>query len=322
MSATTSEVRDSIEQALTAALRDFGLADARSAQSRAGIIGPSDLGFCRQKAALMTRGVEQTDERSIAAAQIGTAIHAYAADAFEWANPDNWIARSKRLTARFPSGVEVSGTPDLILIDWNSLIDVKTVDGFAWVRREGTSQNHKFQRHTYALAAIQEGLLDEDQPIYVGNLYIDRSGKEKQPLLVLEEFDPSLTQEIDSWIGDVTYAVLNAEDAMRDIPAAVCEQICEFFTVCRGNLPVEEGGEVIEDHDRVAAIQMFVEGRDLEKQGAQMKREASTRLVDTNGVAIIDGDRWQVRNTFVNPTTVQSFDKAGYNRLDVRKMRS
>jgi hypothetical protein len=42
----------------------------------------------------------------------------------------------------------------------------------------------------------------------------------------------------------------------------------------------------------------------------------------SNGVAEIDGDRWQVRNTHVNPTTVQSFEKAGYNRLDIRKMRS
>lgn len=312
---------DQIERVLSDAIRDFGMNAARTIQSKEGRIGPSDVGFCRQKAALMTRGVEQTDEKPINAAQIGTAIHAYVAEAFTWANPDNWLTEQP-VTALLPNGVEISGTADLILTDWNALIDVKTVDGFSWVKREGTSQNHKFQRHLYAMGAMRAGLLDEEKPLYVGNLYIDRSGNEKQPLLTLEEFDYTLTDEITSWLDDVIYAVKQGEDASRDIPAPVCEKICEWYTVCRGNLPTDDGGEVIEDDERRAAIKMFDEGRELEKAGAQMKREASTRLVDTNGVAIIDGDRWQVRNTYVNPTTVQAFDKAGYNRLDVRKMRS
>lgn len=309
-----------IQRALADAISDFGRNSARTIQSREGRIGPSDVGFCRQKAALMTRGVEQTDEKPINAAQIGTAIHAYVAQAFEWANPDHWVVEQP-VTATLPNGVEISGTADLMLRDWNALIDVKTVDGFEWVKREGTSQNHRFQRHLYALGAVQEGILSEDN-LLVGNLYIDRSGKEKEPLLLLEPFDPTLTNEIVSWIDDVIYAVKNNEDASRDIPAPVCEKICEWYTVCRGNLPVEEGGDLIEDPERLTAVKMFVEGRDLEKMGSQMKREAGARLVDTNGVATIDGDRWQVRNTYVNPTTVQAFEKQGYNRIDIRKMRS
>lgn len=310
-----------MQKALADAIRDFGLNSPRTIQSREGRIGPSDVGFCRQKAALMTRGVEQTDEKPINAAQIGTAIHAYVAQAFEWANPDNWIVE-RAVTATLPNGVEISGTADLILTDWNSLIDTKTVDGFEWVKREGTSQNHRYQRHLYTLGAIEEGLLRDDGTLLVGNLYIDRSGKEKEPLLLVEPFDPTLTNEIVSWIDDVIYAVKHNEDASRDIPAPVCEKICEWYTVCRGDLPVEEGGEIISDADRLAAVRMFVDGRDLEKTGSQMKREAAAMLVDTNGVATIDGDRWQVRNTFVNPTTVQAFEKAGYNRIDIRKMRS
>jgi hypothetical protein len=313
--------REKIERVLTDAIRDFGMNSERTMQSREGRIGPSDVGFCRQKAALMTRGVEQTDEKSIIAAQMGTAIHAYVAEAFTWANPDYWLTETP-VVATLPNGVEIGGTADLILQDWNALIDVKTVDGFSWVKREGTSQNHKFQRHLYALGAVEAGLLKDDGTLIVGNLYIDRSGNEKQPMLLLEEFDPTLTSEIVSWIDDVIYAVKQGEDASRDIPAPVCEKICEWYTVCRGNLPTDDGGEVIEDDERRTAIKMFVEGRELEKAGAQMKREASTRLVDTNGVAIIDGDRWQVRNTYVNPTSVQQFDRPGYNRLDVRKMRS
>jgi hypothetical protein len=308
-----------IQTVLADAIDDFGRQSKRTQQSAAGIMGPSDVGFCRQKAVLMTKGVERTDRTPINSAQIGTAIHAYLAEAFAWANPDHWIVE-RAVTATLPSGAEISGTADLILTDWNALIDVKTVDGFSWVKREGTSQNHKFQRHLYALGAVAAGLLVEAD-LLVGNLYIDRSGREKEPLLILEPFDPSLTDEIDSWIGDVIYAVKNNEDSARDIPAPVCEQICEFFTVCRGDLPIEEGGELIEDDVRVNAVRMFVDGRDLEKEGANMKREAVAILSDTNGVAVVGDTRWQVRTTHVNPSRVEAFEKQGYTRLDVRKVR-
>lgn len=308
---------DTLGPLIAAAIKAYGQASARSIQSAQGIIGPSDLGFCRQKAALMTRGVEQSDSKSIAAAQVGTAVHTYVGGALRQFFP-NWIVDDRKVKATFPSGVEVSGTPDIIAPDWNALIDTKTVDGFSWVRREGTSLNHRYQRHTYALGAIQEGLLDDSKPVLVGNLYIDRSGKEPEPLLIIEEFDPTLTDEIDSWIQDVIYAVKQNEDASRDIPAAVCEKICEYFTVCRGGLETHEGGVVIEDHDTRAAIRMYVEGRDMAKEGEALKRAASNMLVGINGS---DGE-WQVRWVSVAPTTVQAFDKQGFDRLDVRKVRA
>jgi len=308
--------KDEISAILAADIREYGLNSPRSKQSRDGILGPSDLGFCRQKAALTTRGVQDTDEQSISAAQIGTAIHEYVAKAFKEQHT-YWIVESTKVTATFPSGAAISGTPDIIAPNWNAIIDVKTVDGFAWVKREGTSQNHKYQRHAYALGAMQAGLLDSDSTVYVCNLYIDRSGKEPEPYFVMEEFDPTLTDEIDSWIQDVIYAVKNGEDAQRDIPAAVCERICSKFTACRGELETHEGGEFIEDRTIIAAIDMYVEGREMEKDGAQLKREAQAMLHGVNGRT----DNYQVRWVDVAPTTVDSFEKAGYSRMDVRKVR-
>ena len=307
---------DNLEADLSTAIYDYGYSDARSAQSRAGILGPSDLGFCRQKAVLTTKGVPDSDKKPILAAQIGTAIHRYVAEAFAAAN-QGWITDSKRVTATFPSGAEISGTPDLIAPNYNAIIDVKTVDGFEWIKREGTNRNHKYQRHTYALGAIQAGILDPSRPVYVGNLYIDRSGKEPEPMLLMEEFDVTLTDEIDSWIQDVIYAVKTGEDAMRDIPAAVCERICEKFTACRGALEVHDGGEFIEDDELKAAIRMYVEGREMEKRGGLLKKEASTMLSGVNGT---DGN-WQVRWTEIQPSHVEAFEKKGYMRLDVRKAR-
>ena len=187
-----SDNLQSLQQALIKAVDDYSYSDPRSKQSRDGILGPSDLGFCRQKAVLTTREVQRTDETNDAAARIGTAIHRYLAHAFAAAN-QGWIADSKKVKARFPSGAEISGTPDLICPEHNAIIDVKTVDGFEWVKRNGTSLNHKYQRHAYALGAMQEGLLDPTKTVYVGNMYVDRSGKEKDPYFIIEEYDGSLT---------------------------------------------------------------------------------------------------------------------------------
>jgi hypothetical protein len=60
----------------------------------------------------------------------------------------------------------------------------------------------------------------QSKPVWVGNIYFDRSGKEPKPMVFIEEMDPMLTDEIDSWVQDVIYAVKNNEDASRDIPAA------------------------------------------------------------------------------------------------------
>jgi hypothetical protein len=127
-----------------------------------------------------------------------------------------------------------------------------------------------------------------------------------------------LTDEIDSWVGDVIYAVKNGEDASRDIPAAVCERICSHFTACRGSLETYEGGELIMDGELLTAVDMYTEARNMEKTAKQMKDEASARLAGVNGST----GQWQVRWVEVQPSRVESFEKNGYSRLDIRKARA
>jgi hypothetical protein len=287
----------------------------RTLQSHAGLIGPSDLGFCRNKASLMAKGVPQSDSKNAWAANVGTAIHEWVGDALRTAFP-SWIVDNRRLTATFPSGAEVSGTPDIVQPGWNMILDVKTVDGYEKIKRFGTSLNHRMQRHTYALGAIQAGLLDESQPIYVGNVYLDRSGEEKEPYVVYDLYDPSFTDEIDQWITDVIYSVQHNEDASRDIAAPVCEKICEFYSVCRGALPDSEGG-FITDTTVKDAITLYVEGRDLETRGKRMKDQAKVDLV---GVSGSDGV-YQVRWTKNSGADVPGYYREPSERLDVRKVR-
>lgn len=287
----------------------------RTIQSTQGLIGPSDVGFCRQKAALMMKGKQQTDSKSAWAANVGTAIHVWVEDALKAAFPA-WLIEPQRVTATLPNGAEISGTPDVVVPEWNAVLDIKTVDGYSWVKRSGTSQNHKFQRHLYVMGAVDAGLLDPTRPLYVGNIYFDRSGKEKSCYVTIEEFDPTLTDEIASWVDDVIYAVQHDEDAMRDIAAPVCEQICEFFGECRGGLPVAEG-ERIDNPELLEAVAMYVEGRDLEAEGKKMKKAAGVVLDGVNGST----GEWQVRSTFIGESEVPGFMRAGYTRIDIRKQR-
>lgn len=309
---------DKIKALISGALTDHMDGSSRSQQAAQGILGPSDIGFCRQKAALMTRGVAATDKVSKWAAAVGTAIHNYVEAAIKETYPD-WLVGSidnVRVTATLPSGAEISGHPDIVVPSANAVLDIKTVDGFEWVKREGTSIQHKYQRHLYALGLIQAGILNEATPVLVGNIYFDRSGKQSEPMVIVEEMDPTLTPEIDSWVQDVIYAVKNNEDASRDVAAAVCERICTHFTACRGGLETAEG-EFIDDPTLLSAVDMYVEGRDLKKQGDAMQKAAQDILFNVNGST----GTYQVRWVDVQPTTVQSFDKAGYRRMDVRKVR-
>ena len=307
----------SLQTLISTAIRNAQEMSPRTQQSNEGRLGPSDIGFCRQKAALMTKGTLPTDSRDLWAAGVGTAIHEWAGAILKKAFPA-WLIEDHRVTAVLPrSGAEISGTPDIIVPSMNLILDIKTVDGFESVRRYGPSLNHQMQRHLYAMGALREGLLDPSAQVYVGNVYLDRSGRTATPYVTIEPMSETLTEEADSWIEDVIYAVKNNEDANRDIAPAVCERICNFYMACRGGLPVDES-EPITDPEVINGIDMYVEGRDLEKRGKAMKREASSLLEGINGS---DG-RFQVRWVTISESKVEGFIRPASRRLDVRKVRS
>ena len=62
---------------------------------------------------------------------------------------------------------------------------------------------------------------------------------------------------------------------------------------------------------------MYVEARDLGKQADQMKKEAQAMLYGISGST----GKYQVRWVEVAPSTVNSFEKVGYSRMDIRKVR-
>lgn len=291
----------------------------RSLQQERGEIGMSTLGWCRQKALLMLKGVQPSDAKSARAAMLGTALHAMVGEAISTCYPE-WIVEGggQRVTLTLPSGATVSGTPDVIDPRRNAVYDVKTVDGYSYVKRYGADEQKRFQRAGYAIAAAQAGILTFDEPLLVANVYLDRSGREKTVYVdEVEEVDvPSYLARMDEWIGDVIYARLHDEDASRDIEAPVCAQICEFFTVCRGALP-DSDPEVITDPEALNAVNLYVEAREAEKAARRAKDEAKALLDGRSGLA----GEYQVRWTKINGTDVPGYYRESSERLDIVKVR-
>lgn len=297
---------DTLGDLISAAVKAVGESSERSVQSSEGRIGPSDLGFCRQKALLMMRNVPQSDSSDIWKAQAGVAIHDYLRNALAQFFPD-WTLDSAKVTATFPSGYTVTGTPDLVVPEYNIVIDHKTTDGFERVKKLGRTQSHRFQLATYALGCIQSGLLDGSQPVFMGNLYWDRSGRENEPLFMWEQYDPSLIDEVDEWIGDVVRANLSGEDTNRDIEPILCRRICSHFTACRGHLPTSEEPELITAPELVAAAELVFDGRSLQRVGRSQEDEGKDSLSGIDGVT----DRFQIRHVEVNRKS------GSFTRLDV-----
>lgn len=310
-----------LSQLVSLAIMSWDENRERTQQARAGKIGPSNIGFCRQQAVLITNGVQPSDSAYSWSAVVGTALHVVVGEALQQTFPD-WLVDTPakpnpRVTATLPrTAAEVSGTPDVI-IPKRGVYDLKSKDGLEQVKHYGTTQNHKMQRHLYGMGCIAAGIFKADEPFMVGCIYIDRSGKDPVPYVEEEPFDPAFTEEIDSWIEDVIYAVLHGEEGSRDIAAARCETFCEFFTACRGSLPMQES-EPITDAEAIQAIDMYVEGREMEKVGKRLKSEASALLHGINGS---DG-RFQVRWTHINETEVPGFTRRASDRIDVRKLKA
>lgn len=309
---------DTIGDLVRAAIKVHDMKRPRSIQTQTGTLGPSDLGFCRNKAALVLKGVPASDSKSIWPAVIGTALGDYVEQGLDAAF-SGWQVGSiakQRVEHTFPSGAVVGGTPDIVIPDWNLVLDLKTKDGYSWVKREPWSQNYLFQLSTYALGLIDAGILNDAEPVWIGLVFIDRSGGEEDPYVVLRMLDPGIEDEIDSWITDVAYAVRQDEDAMRDIPAPVCEQICEWYTVCRGTLPMEDA-EMVTDITLIGAVDMYVEARQAKSDAEAAMDEAKQMLKGVNGTT----GEWVIRHTDVPEGDVPGYARRAYSKMEIRKQR-
>lgn len=295
------------------ALDGFESERPRSVQK---IIGVSELGTCRQKTLLKLLQTDESDHRLKLSAIIGDAVGERAEEAIVKHLADTWpgTTRQQRVTVDLPSGrFQLTGHVDLVTPGWG-VRDIKTKDGLDLIRRTGSDQQNRFQRHLYALGASQCGLLDMPvEQAMTGNIYIDRSGGEDHPHVVNEQFDWSVVYDAEAWVEDVVYAAERGEDASRDKPRAWCESWCEYVTTCRG-LDTDVTG-LIDDPETVSAVELYAEGQAEEASGRKKKDEAKKHLTGISG----NTAEFAIRSVHVNETDIPGYTRKAYDKIDIRR---
>lgn len=195
----------------------------------------------------------------------------------------------------------------------DTLIDAKSKNGLQVVSREGPTDQQRFQVTLYAKALIDEGLLTDECTLMVA--YFDRSGSTARPEVFAWKYDPAVVEEAQEWLSDVFYAVEHGEEASKDKPRQWCISYCPFATSCRVYDSDVTG--LIEDPEALAAIDVYREALDLEKEARKAKESAKAALQGVAG----NTENYQVRWTKVEPYTYSVTNK-GYEKLSITKRRT
>lgn len=314
----------------------------RSKQQQEYRMGMSNLGHCRQYATLMTKQVPFSDITDKTAAFIGTVLGQAIEGQLQKEHPD-WIFQTEGV---FPliSGGEVPGHPDVVIpaktaptleqfqasveaatdedgnVDFGKINfpqgvwDLKSKDQLDSIRQYGQTKQQKFQLTGYARAMIQKGILDESQPIWLMDVYFDRSGSVHEAYAIGHWFDPAVETEIDEWVNDVKYAVIHDEDAKRDMARDWCWSWCEYATVCRSTDTDVQG--LVDEPEFLAAVAMDREASALTKRANRLKDSAKKVLEGRSGST----GEFTVRWIEIDGSKIDYYRKP-YKKLDIRPVK-
>jgi hypothetical protein len=294
------------------AVAKHSMNSARSQQSAARLIGPSEVGGCRAYLARVVADVPFDDMSHDVKwpAFVGTALgdHIEAAMLAEY--PDQ-VRRQVPVQTTFPSGLQISGNADIVLIG-RGVVDCKSVDGLESVRRTGPSFQQLAQIMTYLLGLIQAGDLPPDATWSLA--FVDRSGANDMPVVVEGSLDMGVIAQIDARLEDVVYAVEHDLDsAPRDQPYDWCVKACAMFSKCRGADEHIVTG-LIESEEHRQAVKLYAEGQSLAKMGKALMDENKKILTGVSGST----GEVEVSWTHVDETPIAAHVRAGYDRLTLR----
>ena len=304
---------DTVRTAIEDAIRNHSANSERTAQAAEGFIGASDVGFCRNRLAHMIRQSPRDEDRSLRwAAFVGTAV----GDRLEsaWAADDPEVVTQVEAVAELPSGVRIPCHADVVHPVQDYVVDFKSKDGLALYENGELDRSNIYQVVIYTVALRQAGVLTENSKAYLA--YVDRSGRDETPVVREVVVDDEIITEIDEFIGDAIYAVMHDEEAARDRPYNMCEVVCPFFSRCRGADDYQAGG-LIEDFVTLGAVNGYVKGLEMEKQGKRLKEDAKAALVGAAGSTGTHVVSWSK----VGPTDIAAGTRRGYDRLSIRPIK-
>lgn len=316
------------------AIQDASNGTERSKQQQDFRLGMSNIGHCQHAAVLMTRQTPETDVRDKSAAFFGTVAGAAIEAQMKLDHP-GWQFQSDAVF-KIPSGGELGCHPDIVIpategvtpeeflaskaedyegpeLFVQGVWDLKSKDKLDAVKKYGPSRQQKFQLAGYVAAKIDDGTLDGDAPIWITDVYFDRSGTQHEAYSFGWWYDPAVLNEIDDWITDVKYAVVHNTDGLKEKPREWCWNWCQYATLCRGGDTDVEG--LIEDPAILAAVANYAAGQAMETEGKRMKNVAKLDIPES--VAGSTGTH-NVRWVEYGDTLVKETIRKGYKKLDIR----
>lgn len=258
---------DDYAASYVASLDSYDALRPRSLQAELGV---SDIGHCSSKALWLLTGVQPTDAPTGRQAMMGTAAHDLAAKARKAFSPGLLIETELQVT--LPSGLVVlPGHADEIDPDEPSVTDLKTVGDEAdliALRRLGSTEQQRFQRHLYYLGAHQAGLVPAAGT--VRNVWMDRAGQADWVYVEQEPFDMGVVHAADRWLSDVLYAAEHGEEVPQEKHYDWCRRFCQFFSHCRAGQT--HADLTITDPELITAASLVLEGREGKKAGESLEK--------------------------------------------------
>lgn len=304
---------------------------ARSQQSASRVLGMSELGGCREYIRASVSGDEKTPERGLRwAAFVGTALGDYMEHTLA-SRPGSKAILQERLTLTLSSGITVTGSGDVInpvpLVQYdNTIVDFKSKDGLATIRREGFTSKEKIQISGYVVAAVQNGVISAEGAIGL-LMGVDRSGKDKTShtwtvdyagaLRWLEIAERRLDEVAEAMATGVTQGYL------RDEPESRCWHLqCPFYKACWPE-GVYQPVEPVESDFVVEQVELYKIGRKDAKVAADIQNAAKSELM---GFQPVDPEHPPVSGVMPDGTTLNWILKNGRNdsywQIDVREARA
>lgn len=278
----------SLAERFLTALKAFETAKPRNQQVR---LGPSELGGCREyvRNVMIGSPMQESDEWPTAAV-VGTLLGTHlevVAEQYMGA------VTEVPVTASLPNGLKVSGHADIVLVEENAVVDAKSKDGLATVRREGASLENLIQISTYTLGLVQAGVLKAGATAHL--IYVDRAGNDQDVHEVMLTWEQILdyvdecVERLDGVVmvqeyieqGDTQYV-----RTLRDKTPPFCyspKVMCPFRDLCwAGSEWVPE--TEITNPEEIEAVNAYVAARDAGNEANKIKSEFREKLIGVSGV--------------------------------------
>lgn len=278
-----------LKERILQALIDHENAKPRNQQVR---LGPSELGGCREYMRNIMIGAPMQDSGDVwpTAAVMGTLMGTH----MEAVLAERMGALTEvGVTTTLPNGIRVSGHADVVLPEYNAVVDAKTKDTLDAVLNDGASLDNRVQVSVYTLGLCQSGVLSDGATAHL--IYVDRSGKQQFLHEEILEWDDIL-RHVDIAVDRMT-DVLDAQEHidrgeveyardLRDKTPPFCYNervLCPFRDLCwKGSEWVPD--TEITDPEVIATVERYVTVRDALKADDAMRREYRERLIGVTGV--------------------------------------